>query len=84
MKIENEREIKMLKMKSISSVVDELGVDSSDVVGGGVFVIRKECRGEIVSVDWVEEEFVSVEVVDGVISICLSEDEMIEIVKVEK
>ena len=75
--------IKMLKMKSISSVVDELGVDSSDVVGGGVFVVRKECRGEIVSVDRVEEEFVSVEVVDGVISICLSEDEMIEIVKVE-
>ena len=84
MKIENEREIKMLKMKSISSVVDELGVDSSDVVGGGVFIVRKECRGEIVSVDRVEEEFVSVEVVDGVISICLSEDEMIEIVKVEK
>ena len=84
MKIENEREIKMLKMKSISSVVDELGVDSSDVVGGGVFVVRKESRGEIVSVDRVEEEFVSVEVVDGVISICLSEDEMIEIVKVEK
>ena len=75
--------IKMLKMKSISSVVDELGVDSSDVVGGGVFIVRKECRGEIVSVDRVEEEFVSVEVVDGVISICLSEDEMIEIVKVE-
>ena len=74
----------MLKMKSISSVVDELGVDSNDLVGGGVFVVRKECRGEIVSVDRGEEEFVSVEVVDGVISICLSEDEMIEIVKVEK
>lgn len=74
----------MLKLKSIDFVVDELGVDSSDVVGGGVFVVRKECRGEVVSVDRVEEEFVSIDVVDGVISICLSEDEMIEIVKVEK
>ena len=57
-----------LKMFSVDDVVSLFGVDSSDVVDGGVFRINIGSRGEV-------EEVVKVDVVDDVFEV-LSEDEM--------
>ena len=57
-----------LKMFSVDDVEKLFGVDSSEVVGGGVFRINIGSRGEV-------EEVVKVDVVDGVFEV-LSEEEM--------
>ena len=107
-----------MKVFSVSGVVDLFGVDSNDIVESGVYSIRSEDRGDVVSVDRVEvvdgmfevenrreminmlmkdiggdegmleyfEEFVFSYMnseYDGVYSIGLSEEDGIDIVKVE-